>query len=370
MNHRTVVGAATLPWLLACGVGFAADAASQDTTTLAEVIVTATPLSGSNIDRAAVAAPVQTATAQDIDRSHARDLTSFLNRMLGSVYVNDMQSNPLQPDINFRGYTASPLLGTPEGMSVYLDGMRLNEPFGDVVSWDLIPRAAISSMELMPGSNPLFGQNTLGGAISIQTKDGWSDPGLALQLTDGSHSERTAELEYGGSAANGLSWYLNADKFKDDGWREFSPSDAGQIFGKVGWKDADTRVALSASWAKTSLVGNGLQDPRLLAADYDSVYTIPDSTANNSKFANLSLTHSFTPELSVSATAFYRAIASDSFNGDANDDAVGESLYQPSAAERAALTAAGYSGFPTAGGDPGQHSIPDVALYRRHPAGG
>ncbi len=98
--------------------------------------------------------------SKDIDRTHAVDLTTFMNRMLGSVYVNETQENPLQPDLNFRGYTASPLLGTPEGMSVYLDGMRLNQPFGDVVSWDLIPRAAIASMELMPGSNPLFGQNT------------------------------------------------------------------------------------------------------------------------------------------------------------------------------------------------------------------
>ena len=88
-----------------------------------------------------------------------------------------MQGNPFQPDVNYRGYTASPLLGTPQGLSVYMDGVRLNQPFGDVVSWDLIPRLAIASMTLMPGSNPLFGLNTLGGALSIQTKDGTSNPG-------------------------------------------------------------------------------------------------------------------------------------------------------------------------------------------------
>jgi outer membrane cobalamin receptor len=184
VNHRTIACAAALPCLLAFTIAYAAEAASASDGTLQEVVVTATPLSGAAIDRAAVPANVQIATAQDIDRSHAVDLTTFMNRMLGSVYVNEMQANPLQPDLNFRGYTASPLLGTPEGMSVYLDGMRLNQPFGDVVSWDLIPRAAISTMELMPGSNPLFGQNTLGGAVSIQTKDGWTNPGLAIQLTD------------------------------------------------------------------------------------------------------------------------------------------------------------------------------------------
>ncbi len=101
------------------------------------------PLIGPQVDRSRIAAPVQTASAQQIERSHALDLTSYMNRHVGSVYVNDIQNNSLQPDVNYRGYTASPLLGTPQGLSVYLDGMRLNQPFGDVVSWDLLPKEAL-----------------------------------------------------------------------------------------------------------------------------------------------------------------------------------------------------------------------------------
>ena len=141
--------ASTLPLFLLSHAVLAADAA-PGADSLDTVIITATPLPGAAVDRSSIPAPVQTATGQDIDRSHAVDLTEFMRRTLGSVYVNEMQENPLQPDINFRGYTASPLLGTPEGMSVYLDGMRLNEPFGDVVNWDLIPRAAIASMVVTP----------------------------------------------------------------------------------------------------------------------------------------------------------------------------------------------------------------------------
>src|SRR5689334_22089408 len=181
-----------------------ASAADIDSTLPTVVVVGVTPLPGAEIDRNKVPAPVQTATSQDVDRSHALDLTAFMNRALGSVYVNDVQNNPLQPDINYRGYTASPLLGTPQGMSVYLDGMRLNQSFGDVVSWDLIPKQAISSMTLMPGSNPLFGLNTLGGALSLKTKDGYSDPGYAVGLNYGSHSQRQAELEAGGHAESGF----------------------------------------------------------------------------------------------------------------------------------------------------------------------
>src|SRR5262249_1055757 len=116
--------------------------------------------------------PVQVLTIQDVEAIGALDLTDLLNRRLTAVHLNEMQGNPFQADMNYRGYTASPLLGTPQGLSVYVDGVRLNQPFGDVVSWDLIPRAAISSTMLMPGSDPLFGLNTLGGALAIQTKSG------------------------------------------------------------------------------------------------------------------------------------------------------------------------------------------------------
>ena len=166
-------------------------------------MVGTTPLAGVDLARDEIAAPVQTASARDIQDSGALDLSDFLNRRLNGVYVNEMQGNPFQPDVNYRGYTASPLLGTPQGLSVYMDGVRLNQPFGDVVSWDLIPRIAIAETTLMPGSNPLFGLNTLGGALSIQTKDGRSHPGASLELSGGSFGRKTAEFEHGGSSAKG-----------------------------------------------------------------------------------------------------------------------------------------------------------------------
>src|SRR5579883_2508862 len=143
-------------------------------------VVAATPLGGTGLSLQEIPAPVQTLTRQELDNSGALDLSDFLNRRLSGVNINENQENPFQPDLNYRGYTASPLLGTPEGISVYMDGVRLNQPFGDIVAWDLIPKVAISEMALIPGSDPLFGLNTLGGAISIQTKDGRSAPGAAL----------------------------------------------------------------------------------------------------------------------------------------------------------------------------------------------
>jgi outer membrane receptor protein involved in Fe transport len=339
-------------WILAAalaGVSGRALAATAPPPELSGVVVTApTPLYDAAALRV-VAAPVQTLSAQQIDRSRALDLSAALNRSLGGVYINDVQNNPLQPDLNYRGFTASPLLGTPQGLSVYLDGVRLNQPFGEAVSWDLIPKAAIANVTLAPGSDPLFGLNTLGGALSIRTKDGRTAPGAAVQLAGGSYGRWQAEAELGGRSDSGLHWYLTANRFKDDGWRDASPSEASQAFGKIGWADGRTAVALSGALAYTDLTGNGLQEQRFLERDYSSVYTRPDNTRNQSSYLNLVASRKLTEALSFSGNAYYREIDTKSLNGDVNDQSLTESVYQPSAAERTALAAAGYSGFPPAG---------------------
>jgi len=306
-----------------------------------------TPLNGGGESLDKIAAPVQTASADALRESNANDLTEFLNRKFAGLTFNEVAGNPLQPDVNFRGYTASPLLGTPQGLSVYMDGVRLNQPFGDVVSWDLIPRNAIEGITLMPGSNPLFGLNTLGGALSIETKSGRSDPGTTVEMSYGAHARGSADLQTGG-AEGAFDWYLNAHYFTDGGWREHSPSDQGQLFGKVGWHGDDDDLDLSYAYVKDLLTGNGLQEMHLMARDYASSYT-PDRTQNESHYLNLEGHHRFSDALSLAGNVYLRKIDTHTHNGDINDDAIGESVYQPSAAEQAALLAAGYSGFPTGG---------------------
>ncbi|MEO7652062.1 MAG: carboxypeptidase regulatory-like domain-containing protein, partial [Bryobacteraceae bacterium] len=312
-------------------------------------VVGSTPLPGTGLSLGEIAAPVQTAAQIDIEKSGALDLSDFLNRRLNGVFVNEVQGNPMQPDVNFRGYTASPLLGTPQGLSVYMDGVRLNQPFGDVVSWDLIPRIAIAEMALMPGSNPLFGLNTLGGALSLETKDGRNKPGAVLQLSGGSFGRKVTDFEHGGVNAKGLSWYAAGNLFFEDGWRDNSPSNVRQFFGKAGWQQAKTTLGLTAAFANNSLNGNGPQEQRLLARGYASVYTKPDITANRSPFLNFTARHSSSNNLTFFGNAYYRYIRTNTFNGDINEDSLDEAIYQPGAAEIRALTAAGYTGFPTSG---------------------
>ncbi len=312
-------------------------------------VVSAMPLAGVSLDPKEVAAPVQAATHVNIDHSGAFDLSDFLDRTLSGVHVNSIQGNPFQADLNYRGYTASPLLGTPQGLSVYMDGVRFNQPFGDVVSWDLIPRFAISEFALMPGSNPLFGLNTLGGALSIQTKDGYGAQGTSLALSGGSFNRVMGEVEHGGFNSRGFNWYLGSSLFFEDGWREDSPSNVRQFFGKLGWQRSKTTIAMSVGFANNLLTGNGLQEQRFLDRDYASVYTKPDVTGNKSPFATLAARHSVTNHLSLSGEVYYRYIRTNTFNGDINEESLDQSLYQPNAIERAALAGAGYTGFPLSG---------------------
>lgn len=99
-----------------------------------EVIGT-TPLPGIGIDRDKVPANVQSLTAPDIARQGPAALSTELDQRLGSVNINANQDNPYQPDIQYRGFEASPVLGTPIGVAVYQNGIRLNEPFGDNLNW-------------------------------------------------------------------------------------------------------------------------------------------------------------------------------------------------------------------------------------------
>ncbi len=319
------------------------------TNTYSVDVVATAPLAGTERSRSEIPQATQAATANDLAASGALELTDFLNRRFSSVFLNEIQGNPFQPDLNFRGYTASPLLGTPQGLSVYLDGVRINQPLGEVLSWDLIPRTAIAEATLVPSSNPLFGQNTLGGSLALRTKDGFIGAGTSLSFLGGSFGRTMSEVEHGASTQSGWHWYGAGTLFFENGWRATSPSAVRQFFGKFGKQGRLQSLNLSLGYANNSLLGNGLQEQRFLERDFASVYTKPDQTANRAPWLNLQYRRALTPRWNFSANTYYRYLRTRTLNGDINEESLDQSLYQPNAAERAALTAAGFSGFPLAG---------------------
>jgi outer membrane receptor protein involved in Fe transport len=320
MRKRDFTGASLILSLagfaLARGAACAENPAEQLETPAIEVIGI-TPLPGFGVPAAQVPANVQAVTGAEIMRQHPLNLPEFMSQRLPGVNVNDNQSNPFQPDISYRGFAASPLLGTPQGISVYQDGVRINEPFGDTVNWDLIPTSAISTINLVPGSNPLFGLNTLGGALSIRTKSGAQYPGTAATFYGGSFGRRAAEAQHGG--ANGeFDYFASASAFREDGWRALSPSDVRQFFSKLGWQDGTTDVDFSITHAETDLGGNGLLPQSMLRADPRQAYTLRDNTRNRMTLFSLNATRWLSGDRLWSSTAYFRESEKSTSNGDVN----------------------------------------------------
>lgn len=277
-------------------------------------VVGVTPIHGLGVPRDQVPANVQSATAADIARTpgtHVGDVMAGLS----SVHLNEAQTNPFQPDIQFRGFAASPLLGLPQGLAVYQDGVRVNEPFGDTVNWDILPTNAIASINLMPGSNPLFGLNALGGALSVQTKTGFTHPGHAASLFAGSFGRTWADVQTAGHGDR-LSYFVTTRLLREDGWRDFSESRIRQLFGNVEWRGGPATVTLAVTAGSNRLIGNGAAPEALLEIDRAAVFTHPDRTETEVGLVTIAARRVASPRLVFDGVLFYRPATIRTFNGD------------------------------------------------------
>lgn len=316
---------------------YAGAAAAQGEVVDAEKVdvISTTPLPGIGLPADEVPANIQTVKGEAMRNQQSLTIADFMSQNMNGVNINETQNNPFQPNVNFRGFTASPLLGTPQGLSIYQDGVRINEPFGDVVSWDLIPMNALASMSVIPGSNPLFGLNTLGGAISMQTKRGATHPGGAVEFSTGSWDRKNAQAEFGGKADNGVDYFISGNWFDEEGWRDASPSEVRQMFGQIGWQNETTDLNLTMSLADNDLIGNGLvQKEFLREQDWDVINTKPDQTENKLAFLNFNGSHWIDDHTMFSGNAYYRNARTRTLNGDVNDD-VDDATFDPTCVDSA-----------------------------------
>ncbi len=277
-------------------------------------VVAVTPVHGLGVPSAVVPANVQVITASDLDRRPGSPLGDVLASSVTSVHLNEAQNNPFQPDVQFRGFTVSPLLGLSQGVAIYLDGVRANEPFGDTVNWDLLPMNAIASVNVIPGSNPLFGLNALGGALSFETKTGFSHPGHTSRVMSGSFGRQSLEFTSGGARQN-LSYFLAANALTEDGWRDHSPTRLGQFFGNVGWREGVNMLGINVAGGLGRLIGNGPAPIDLLEVDRKAVFTHPDRTTTRAAMVSVRGSRTLTLG-SVDGVFYVRPAKVSTFNGD------------------------------------------------------
>lgn len=294
--------------------------AEDENTSLIEniVVVGANPLSQLS-DTRSIIGQTQTLDSATLHKLPNRSLAEILRNQLVSVNINDVQNNPFQPDVQYRGFTASPLLGLPQGLSVYLNGTRVNEPFGDTVNWDLVPLEALDNAVLFSTSNPVFGQNTLGGALALNTKNGFTYNETELNISTGQYGREEWSLQTGGHQGN-WAYYALVNQYEEDGWRDFSPSEVKQLFSTLSYKDGATQVDVSLLHVDNELLGNGAIPVDLPTFESrSSVYTHPDQTNNELNFVTLNINTDINDSLNLVVNLFARENTTASINGDDSD---------------------------------------------------
>lgn len=305
-----VAVAILLPGLAAAQGTAPADATPTLPTT--EVIGT-TPLPGVGVDRDKLPSNVQTLPAPDTTKQGPAALGTELDQRIGSVNVNANQDNPYQPDIQYRGFEASPVLGTPIGVAVYQNGIRLNEPFGDNVNWDLVPDFAIDNLSIIP-SNPVYGLNALGGALAINMKDGFNNPGGSAEVMGGSFGTRQVTLQYGKHVGN-FGAYIGANAYNDEGFRQFSPTQVRQLYTDIGAETDRGGLHLNFTGANNNLVGIGPTPIQLVDIDRSAVFTSPQKFHNTLAMGSLSGYIVASDTLSFQSNFYVRSAGRQVFNG-------------------------------------------------------
>jgi iron complex outermembrane receptor protein len=256
------------------------------------------------IERDKVPAMVQSLSAEDIARTHSDNLTDSLFQRIPGVSISDPNGNSAQQEIRYRGFAASPLQGRPQGLAVYMNGIRLNEAFGDTVNWDLIPTNAIQSTDILT-NNPIFGLNALGGAVNIQMKNGFIYQGLEADLMGGSFGRVNGGVQYGVQKGP-YALYLAAQGLHDDGWRQKSPTDLGRFYSDLGWRNDRTEIHLIASTAQTRFGVAAATPIQLLARAWTSIYTTPQTTKNEMGLLALNGKYALTDTWSVQGNIYVR----------------------------------------------------------------
>ncbi len=312
-------------WVLAAlALVYAQDAAraqaplAPDSANLPTIeVIGTTPLLGSGIDRDKVPANPRSFDARELSRAGPADLAGTLEQRIPGVNVNGVQDSPFQPDIQYRGFDASPILGTPQGLAVYQNGVRINESFGDTVNWDLVPDFAVNRVNLV-SSNPVFGLNALGGALALEMKNGFNFQGGKAELSGGSFGRRDGTIEYG-IQSGGIGAYLGARGLFEDGWREHSPSSIHQLYADLGVSGNDLSAHLSFAGASNLINAIGPTPADLLARNRSAVYTTPQSTRNDLAFLTLSGAWQASATTSLEGNAYYRHFRQRVSNGNTSN---------------------------------------------------
>jgi outer membrane receptor protein involved in Fe transport len=270
------------------------------------IVVGSTPLMTSDLNRDQVPLTTRVLDAGDINRAGIPTLTGAILDNVASASVNDTEGNVFQPDILFRGFTASPVAGTPQGLAVYVNGARFNDAFGDTVNWDLIPPAAIESVNL-EAANPVYGLNALGGSISIRLKNGFTTQTDNVTLYGGSYGRASAIMEFGRQFGD-FAIYATGDATHDNGFRQTSTSDLYRLYGDLGWRSGGGELHFGVTAAHDTLGNPGATPEQALDANISNIFTAPNTVSNTYLGFNLNGSYKLGPATALQGLAYFQTL--------------------------------------------------------------
>jgi outer membrane receptor protein involved in Fe transport len=268
------------------------------------LIYPTTPLAGGDIEADKTPASVNVVDANQIKQTGSLNISDALVKYVPGIIVNEVAGNPFQPDVQFRGFVASPVSGTPQGLAVYQNGVRINEAFGDTVNWDLIPTAAIKSVTVVT-NNPAFGLNALGGAVNVQMKDGFSYHGAEIDTMGGSFGRIQSSAQWGKQIDN-FAVYGALEGLHDNGFRNFSASDVRRFYGDVGYKNDSSEFHVNMGAADNNFGAAATVPIELLQQYWGATYTTPQTSENRVGYVNLTGRVEATPSWTIEGSAHVR----------------------------------------------------------------
>jgi iron complex outermembrane recepter protein len=279
-------------------------------------VVATTPL-GTGTSALNVPSETQIITGEEIGDLNQQTLQDALARRTPGVSVTDSQGSPLYESVDFRGESATPVPGTPEGLAVYMNGVRINESYGDVVNWNLIPPSAIDNAQIVTG-NPVFGLNALAGAVVMKMKNGFTWQGTEINLQGGMDYTAQGYAEYGITKGN-WAYYVDIDGITTNGFRYFGQSDAGRAYGDIGYRAEGNEVHLSMTGGAAGVGIAGTTALQLEQEDPWAVFTTPQTTRNAAEMISLTDESHITPNLTFNGNVYFRNYASTHHDGNISD---------------------------------------------------